>query len=316
MHDAIDAFRSAVQDALGAAPDDITPGRFIRFSNTGKRSDTACWLQMFDDMRGGTFGDFRAGIRETWTVVSEGSMSPTERAVMRMQIAKAKAKREKAQREAWRKNDDRNRFIQRQAREVKIGDPVAEYLRNRLGVEGRLVPSCLRYHPALPYVHEGNAIGDFPCMLAPLVQADGSIVAWHRTYLTAGGHKAAVPGAAKKLTPASGLVKGSSIRLFEPNDAAIGVAEGIETAIAAFLCSGLPTVATYSAGNLAAYLWPKAIRRLVIFADADEAGAKAAAELKARVTQAGVSASIIAPSTPGHDWADVWAERQGSEVAG
>jgi len=315
MHDAIDAFRSAVEASLGTAPDDITPGRFIRFSNTGKRGDTACWLQMFDDLRGGTFGDFRAGIRETWTVVSPDSMTSSERAALRAQIANAKAQREKAQREAWRKNGDRNLYIQRQAREVKAGDPVAQYLRNRLGFDGRLAPACLRLHPALPYVHEGAVIGEFPCMLAPLVQADGSLVAWHRTYLTPDGQKASVPGPTKKLTPASGLVNGSSIRLFEPKGETIGAAEGIETALAAFLCSGVATIATYSAGNLAAFRWPKAIRRLVVFADADEAGAKAAAALKTRANQAGLSASIMAPSTPGHDWADVWAERQSAEVS-
>ena len=57
----------------------------------------------------------------------------------------------------------------------------------------------------------------------------------------------------KKLTGAAGPLAGACIPLFKPAHGCIGIAEGIETALAAWCASGVPTVAAYCAGNLAAY---------------------------------------------------------------
>ena len=95
---------------------------------------------------------------------------------------------------------------------------------------------------------------------------------------------------------------------------AVGIAEGIETALAARYASGLPTVAAYSAGALAGWVWPTDLRRLVIFADADLAGAHAADKLRQRARTAGLSVEVMAPTTPGTDWCDVWANRESKEA--
>ena len=113
----------------------------------------------------------------------------------------------------------------------------------------------------------------------------------------------------RKLTAASGPLAGSCISLFRPANGTLGIAEGIETALAAWLASGVPTVAAYSAGNLAAWRWPAGVRRIVIFADADEAGRNAAEKLRQRVRAAGLSVNVMTPSEPGSDWCDVWAQR-------
>lgn len=86
----------------------------------------------------------------------------------------------------------------------------------------------------------------------------------------------------KRVTPAAGLLAGASIRLHGPVRQTIGIAEGIETALAAAEASGVPTVAAYCASSLAAWQWPAGVRRLVIFADADLAGLKAAEDLRRR----------------------------------
>ena len=59
-------------------------------------------------------------------------------------------------------------------------------------------------------------------------------------------------------------------------------AEGIETAQAAHLASGLPTVAATARATWVAYTRPAGVKRIVVFADADQAGAAGAQSLKAR----------------------------------
>jgi phage/plasmid primase-like uncharacterized protein len=106
-------------------------------------------------------------------------------------------------------------------------------------------------------------------------------------------------------------VLGGCIRLAEPTRAgSIGIAEGIETAIAACMASGLPVCAAYSASALAAWQWPDTARGLVIFADADPAGSAAADKLRQRAQAAGLRVEVLTPSTPGADWCDVWASRE------
>ncbi len=133
-------------------------------------------------------------------------------------------------------------------------------------------------------------------------------MALHRTYLTADGRKADVP-TVKKLTGAAGPLAGACIPLHMPAHGVIGVAEGIETALAASQASAVPTVAAYCAGALAGYLWPAGVRRLVVFADADKAGREAAAALRARALAARLRCEVLTPTAEGADWCDVWAAR-------
>jgi phage/plasmid primase-like uncharacterized protein len=172
------------------------------------------------------------------------------------------------------------------------------------------VPDCLRLHRALPYRIDGQVVGTWPAMVARMRAADGRMVAAHRTWLTPEGLKAPTPGPVKKLTPTAGPMAGACIRLAQAGPAGLGIAEGIETALAARLASGLPTVAAYSAGALATWQWPRDLRRMVIFADADPAGTDAANKLAERARAAGLSVNVMTPTTPGTDWCDVWAARQ------
>jgi putative DNA primase/helicase len=305
MCDATDNFRLAILTALGTAPDLIAPGRIHRFSTSGRASDRAGWCQLFEDGRAGAFGDFRRGMSLTWTMQRHERMTPAERGALARRLAQAKAQRKAQQRQQHAENAQRNEALWSEAIAVTDGDPVSLYLQRR-GLVGP-VPERLRLHRHLTY-WDGGDRGSFPAMIAPLVSPDGRTLALHRTYLTADGFKAPVP-TAKKLTGSAGLLAGASIRLHDAQDGVIGIAEGIETAQAAHLASGLPTVAAYCAHNLAAYVWPPGVKRLVVFADADPTGAAAAHSLKARAMRAGLTVAVLTPSTPGADWCDVWAQR-------
>ena len=108
---------------------------------------------------------------------------------------------------------------------------------------------------------------------------------------------------------------GGCIRLDWPGQAGtLGVAEGVETALAARCASGVPTVAATSAGALAVWCWPQGLRRLVIFADHDPVGQAAAAALRGRARDAGLKVEVLTPTEPGADWCDVWVQRRAVDV--
>lgn len=312
MRDAPEVFQRAVYAALGGAPELIEPGRLHRFSTSGKRGDTSGWCKLFDDLRGGVFGCYRQGIGETWSAADRATMTREQRAELARQVAAATAEREAQQRQQWAENSQRIARLWAECVPLVPGDPVTLYLKGR-GLGGVWpLPELLRLHRALPYWHGADKLGTFPAMVAPIVTPDGRTVALHRTYLTRDGRKAEVP-TVKKLTGAAGLLGGACIPLLPRARPRVlqtlGIAEGIETALAAWCASDVPTMAAYCAGNLAAWRWPAGLQRLVIFADADKAGRDSADTLRARALGAGLRAAVLTPSDDGADWCDVWARR-------
>jgi len=308
MPDPRDDFRAAVLAVLGHAPEAIEPGRFQRFATCDRRGDSAGWCKLFDDLRGGVFGCYRQGISETWSAADRATMTRQQRAELARQVMAATAEREAQQRQQWADNARRIAALWAECRPLVPGDPATLYLKRR-GFGGVWpLPACLRLHPGLRYWHGGNHLGDFPALVAPITAPDGRTVALHRTYLAADGRKAEVP-TVKKLTGAAGPLAGACIPLHMPQRGVVGIAEGVETALAAWCASAVPTVAAYCAGNLAAWRWPGSVQRLVIFADNDPAGHEAADALKARAIRAGLRAEVLTPSADGADWCDVWAQR-------
>lgn len=67
MNDAVHDFRAAMLAAGLVPPDHITPGRIHRFPGAGKRpSNRAAWYLLFEDGRGGCYGDWSTGATGTW----------------------------------------------------------------------------------------------------------------------------------------------------------------------------------------------------------------------------------------------------------
>ena len=308
MREFIEQFRNAIRSA-GLEPPEVIEAddKLHRFASTRKRGDDAGWYVLHaDGIHAGSFGDWRTGFSQTWRANIGRKLTPAERADLTRQMARAKAQRRKVQQQAWAINQQRIAALWPQCLPAGVGDPLALYLERR-GLGGP-VPASLRLHPRLGYWHDGDKLGTYPAMVAPLTAPDGRIVALHRTYLTPDGQKAPVPNV-KKLTGAAGTLAGACIRLHDQAEGVIGIAEGIETAQAAWRASGVPTVAAYCAGNLAAYVWAAGVRRIVVFADADPVGADAAQALKARALRAGLHVAVMIPTSPGLDWCDVWAQR-------
>ncbi|EEG09540.1 DUF7146 domain-containing protein [Pseudogulbenkiania ferrooxidans] len=207
---------------------------------------------------------------------------------------------------------------------IRHNDIVDRYLRLR-GLEMKTFPSALRFHPALPFwcnVEEQPLhITDYPAMLAELSAPNGSRIGLHRVFLTQDGHKAqpthplsgeALP--CKKLLVAfEGASHGAAIRLDPPEHGTLALAEGIETALASRLGSGLPTWACVSAGGLQRIVLPKTVHDVHIMADHDKSGTgqRAAQILAKRLMNEGRRVRIHIPSQPGTDWLDVYQQKMG-----
>jgi phage/plasmid primase-like uncharacterized protein len=291
----------------------IEPGRLHRFATSDRRGDTAGWCCLFDDLRAGSYGCMRAGIKRAWRPEDRQAKTAIERVALSRVLMATKLQRQHLQRRRWTENAQRIAALWSQCVQPVPGDPLTLYLNNR-GLNGAWpLPAMLRIHPALPYWHDGAKLGSFAAMVAPVMSPDGRMVALHRTYLTEDGRKAGVPNP-KKLTATAGSLEGACIPLRGPHLGCLGIAEGIETALAAHCASAVPTLAAYCAGNLAVWQWPASLQRLVIFADADETGRDAADTLRSRALAAGLRVELLTPTEPGADWCDVWSQRHAVQI--
>ena len=142
-------------------------------------------------------------------------------------------------------------------------------------------------------------------MLAPITR-DGRFLTFHVTYLE-DGHKAPVDPC-RKMLPGPGL-KGAAVELW-PHNEVLGIAEGIETAIAAHMLFKVPVWAALNTSLLKSFTPPDQVKRLVIFGDNDtnHAGQAAAYALAHRLHDR-VEIEIKFPDSPG-DFNDVLIARQ------
>lgn len=124
----------------------------------------------------------------------------------------------------------------------------------------------------------------------------------HRTWICADGSKAAV--SPPRLLLGGHRKQGGAVMLW-PHEAVtrgLGVAEGIETALA-LAHAMTPAWALIDAGNLASFPAIAGIESLVIAVDHDDAGQEAADECARRWVAREVR--LVMPPTPGADLADV-----------
>ncbi len=98
MSDPIDQFRQAIAAAGLEAPTHIEPGRWIKFPGYQKSAkNRAGWCYLFDDQRGGEFGDYSSGMRSHWSAINGHAPTPAEREAHRARIQAMQAKRDAGQ---------------------------------------------------------------------------------------------------------------------------------------------------------------------------------------------------------------------------
>ena len=86
-------FRNAIFASGLEPPEVIEPGKLHRFPGHSKRnSNRAGWCKLFEDGRGGCFGDWSTGLSITWQAKKKIPFSRSERIEFSRQVEKARAK--------------------------------------------------------------------------------------------------------------------------------------------------------------------------------------------------------------------------------
>lgn len=178
-----------------------------------------------------------------------------------------------------------------------LGTPADRYLACRR-LPGLAASAALRFRADCPHPDRSR----LPALVALVVDAEGNPLGIHRTFLRRDGTgKAAVEPAKASL----GAIWGGAIRL-DPPAPELAVGEGIESAASAGRLLGLPAWAAISAGNLAQGLaLPPVVRLVVLAADADPPGERAAREATLRWQAEGRRVRIARPDVEGSDFNDL-----------
>ncbi len=173
------------------------------------------------------------------------------------------------------------------------------YLRTR-GIRN-IFPSDLRFKARCWHSETKQHL---PAMIAAMRSPHGNtFMGVHRTFLKSDGSGKADVHPNKKMMGRHG---GSVIKLTEEGeiDGVICLTEGIENALSANMLGYSAVWAAASAGGVAAFKPLRGIRELVILADNDVAGLRAADECARVWRAAGRKVVIKHPATAGHDLND------------
>lgn len=183
---------------------------------------------------------------------------------------------------------------------ITPGCPAALYLGKRR-IQHAIPSPALRWRSDTPHPAGGRRLA----LLARIDGPDGNLQGVQRIYLDRDGRKAAVEPVKASL----GIVAGGAIRL-KTASAELAVAEGLESAASAGLLLGMPAWAAVSAGNLArSMILPAEIRFVVVAADADEPGLRAAEAALRRWRAEGRTVRIVKAAIYGRDFNDLATDR-------
>jgi putative DNA primase/helicase len=167
------------------------------------------------------------------------------------------------------------------------GLPLADYPRSlRSAAQCRFQGSAgVEYHPA---------------MLAQIVTSEGEAVGLHRTYLDDTAFTKMPIDDAKRIF--GRLPAGAAVRLAKPATT-MGIAEGIENALAAKTLWGIATWAALTAERLMTWEPPADVKEVFVFADNDVSytGQAVGYGLARKLHARGITVRVYLPDDPG-DW--------------
>ena len=158
--------------------------------------------------------------------------------------------------------------------------------------------------------------GEFPTLIGMMRDREGRTRGINRTYMTPNGLKpAGYEDCCRKVyAPDINLItRGSAVKLDDPVNGILNLAEGIETALAVRSLTGLPVWATLTANNLESVDIPSYVKVVTVWADKDRSntGQNAADALVTRLRNEGFRAVALLPPTTvpedakGIDWNDL-----------
>ena len=332
-----DPFKSSSKDGFRVFKDFCQKGKMIFNNNWGENAKVVDFFELM--MLTGVATDFSDALEKVGSFLNcprtgyhiKGTKyeRQTSEAVKQQQKLIAEAKLAAAKAEAEAKKAEEVRYqkgaiaVQKQLEEcipLTANDPrckpVWDYLVSRgLG--------ALKYAPDevlkqlfcarnVGYFEEGKLVGNYDCLISK-VNANNKLWSLHRIFIK-DGKKAPVSNAKKMQTPAfDGTDYSKFIKLGDvPEHGVIGIAEGIETALACYCGTRIPTWSAISATFLEEFYPPKNVKAVIIFADNDLSGVgqKSAKILKEKLNSKGIKAYISLPKSDipegskGIDWLD------------
>ena len=181
------------------------------------------------------------------------------------------------------------------ARLLRGDDIASRYLERRNIIPDRW-PDALRWVPKLTHRDEKTGVKSvYPAMLARFIAPDNTSSTLHRTWLDEPGVKAPVDPPRKAMP--GPIPIGGAVRLAEPA-ATMGIAEGIETALAAMLTYGIPVWSALGTSGMVRWQPPKEATCILVFADLDVsyAGQHAAYTLAYRLHAEGFHVEVREPA--------------------
>lgn len=182
----------------------------------------------------------------------------------------------------------------RESKPATHGDPVWNYLSNRCGTDPSPFMDDIRFHPGLKH----SSGETFPAMLAMMGWDGDRFSGIHRTWIHEGKKAPVTP--AKKEWGNHGIIR------LGPATDTLGIAEGIETAIAASARFGFPFWSGVCSSGLEGWVPPSNVVRVLIAGDCDSSftGQAAAFALAKRLRTKGLEVMVYIPEAMDTDWAD------------
>ncbi len=177
------------------------------------------------------------------------------------------------------------------------GTPAETYLRSR-GITMPL-PHTLRFArlpaPKDSGVAEASGPGLLPALVAIVTDPAGALVGVQRTYLTEAGRKAATSDRKGTVKFSLGHLAGNAMQLAPPAETLI-VCEGLEDGLTLAQELGVPVWVAAGTSMLRRMTFADCTRSIVIGADGDEPGERAAQEAARAFAGAGLAVRIMRPS--------------------
>lgn len=225
----VEQFKQAIRDVGLQPPDNIQPGKFHRFPGMGKsRGNDAGWCKLFDDLRGGSFGDFSTGLDQDWQAETERTYTFEER-----QAFKEKCEAERKAREA----EQLKRHIAAATQAVKLISAATDDPAQHPYAVKKIVDFG-------PLVKRGvwPQRGWTDALLIPIYSADGKMSTLEA--INADGEKDYLKGGCKRggFHPL-GTIRGANRVL---------IGEGLATVAAVHAVTKIPAAAAMDKGNLSA----------------------------------------------------------------
>jgi putative DNA primase/helicase len=212
-----------------------------------------------------------------------------------------------AQSKEPKKDDSKRRAEAIRRALAQAADPgVVDAYLSRRGIAAR--SPVLLGRARCPYFDEDRQfVGNFPAVVAPILGPDGSLQSAARIYDADLGSLSR-----KKPLPPVKTISGGAVRLFDAEEE-LGVAEGVETALAAHELFNVPVWAALSDVGLKSFQPPRGLLQLLIFGDNDPnfVGQAATFDLAKRLHQETKGQLVIEPhiaplvKTGKSDWLDV-----------